>query len=277
MLACATWLSPAPSFRTIDFRRGKMAKRNAQTAARDHAQLDSRLGHYSANARTSTASKALLGRIGNWPIYAAAAGSALAMATSASASIIAGVYNPTSNTVIPNTPGNIGFLGIGTDHVVIKAVSGVTAKGPTAILSVIGFSPVGIFETATYSQNARKFAPGAPISTGPFAATGKIVKAHFSGKDFGEFTAGIPGYAGLVINAGTHLDYGWLKLEFTDDPVTGLPATLTAIAYGIQTDGGHIDAGETPEPDTMALALLASGATGVAALRRRRMLKQTPR
>ncbi len=52
-------------------------------------ELNARLGDYTASARLATAATTLRGRLANWPIYAAAAGSALAMSTSnASASII---------------------------------------------------------------------------------------------------------------------------------------------------------------------------------------------
>ncbi|HEX4133616.1 MAG TPA: PEP-CTERM sorting domain-containing protein [Bryobacteraceae bacterium] len=57
----------------------------------------------------------------------------------------------------------------------------------------------------------------------------------------------------------------------------GLVNSLTAIDWAYQTDGSAILAGDTgipstPEPSTAALALLAMGAAGVAALRRRREL-----
>ena len=57
--------------------------------------LDFRLSGYSAGAKVAAAARRLRSRTGNWPVYAAAAGSALAMTTSASASIISGVYTGT--------------------------------------------------------------------------------------------------------------------------------------------------------------------------------------
>ena len=57
--------------------------------------------------------------------------------------------------------------------------------------------------------------------------------------------------------------YGWVGVEVDQTDYT---ATVTGYAY--EDTGGDILAGEVPEPSP--LALLAMGATGVAALRRRR-------
>jgi len=272
---------PEQRSKVSDFRRRNMEKRNQQTALRNDAQLDSRLSDYSAATRVSAMAGRLHGRIGSWPIYAAAAGSALAMATSASASIITGTYSPGSNSVQPLSLGvsseKSGALDFGTDHILIKAISRSIGFGPTVVLSVFGVSPVGILESSgAYSQRARKFVSGSPISGGHYADSGRIVQSNFSGHNYGQFIAGSTAFVGLAIKAGNQIDYGWLKLVFTDNSF-GVAETLTAIAYGIETDGGvPIDAGQTvevtPEPGTMALAILAAGAAGVAALRRRRTL-----
>jgi len=57
--------------------------------ARRKSDLDRRLDAYFANLRSSALRRALKRRIGNWQLYAAVSGSAMAMATGASASIIA--------------------------------------------------------------------------------------------------------------------------------------------------------------------------------------------
>ena len=62
-------------------------------SGREGSPLARRLSDYTAVTRVSAVAKTLYRRTGNWPIYAAATGSALAMATGASASIItSGIY-----------------------------------------------------------------------------------------------------------------------------------------------------------------------------------------
>jgi hypothetical protein len=259
-----------------------MAKRDQQMSAREDDRLHGQLTAYSAAVRISGAAGSLHRRFGNWPIYAAATGSALAMATGASASIITGSFNspnsvtPKGSSVSSSIKGLI--MGSAGRELNIKANSGVSANGPWAALSVQAESPVRVFVTSTNQENVLNFAKGVKIAGNHGASQAKIVNAFFSGSDFGDFkTAGQPGYAGLAIAVGGgNFDYGWVKLEFTDNPETSRPYTLTALAFGIElTANKSIDAGQTtdastPEPGTMALSLLASGATGIMAWKRRR-------
>ena len=77
------------------------------------------------------------------------------------------------------------------------------------------------------------------------------------------------GYLGIKLgDSGTN--YGWVYL----DSWTNTSFRIASYAYN--TAGGSINAGETgavPEPSTIALALLASGAAGVMASRRKKLLK----
>ena len=267
-----------------------MAKRDQKITANGTVEpLQARLNDYSAVARISTAVKNLHRRMGNWPIYAAATGSALAMATGASANNIQTFTYDTSNNSVTPLGSSVAsskqaFFGVGNAHVVIRANSGLSvtansALSPFAVLSVSGINPMGIFQANGNHQNLRNFAAGDKISSGAgsTALGGRIVNAFFSGSATGDFHAGVTGYAGLAIKTqgGQDFNYGWLKLVFT--AVDGLPHTLTALSYGIElTPHMAINAGQisddaaTPEPGTMALALLAAGAAGVMALRRRR-------
>jgi hypothetical protein len=156
----------------------------------------------------------------------------------------------------------------------IKAGSG----NSFAALSVLAFGPLNMFVTGASNLSAKNFAAGARISSaaGVLAGSARIVNASFSGNNYGRFHPGEPGYVGFAIGpAGGNVEYGWLKLVFTSDPDTHRPQVLEALAYGIETTPNQgIDAGATaaatPEPGTMALGILAAGAAGVVALRRRR-------
>jgi PEP-CTERM motif-containing protein len=263
-----------------------MAKRNQLTALRNgkNAELDSRLSDYSAGAHLSGAASKLRGRVGNWPIYAAAAGSALAMATGASAnSIVWGTYDPNTNSVEPKGIGvssqKFGQFGLGPGYLLLIKASSLALD--SVALSVNGGpqNKVHIFEAPGSSGLARNFAISSKIgqSAGPGASSAKIVRAHQAGSDFGDFSSGKPGFVGFSVQTAGHgTDYGWLELEFTEK--NGLPYELTAEAFGLETDGQPILAGQAPEPGTLALSLLAAGAAGVSALRRRRTgLKPPPK
>jgi hypothetical protein len=270
-----------------------MAKPNQKTATRNGGQLDARLNDYSAVTRISAAAKSVRSRVGNWPIYAAAAGSALAMATSASASIITGTYsgngpNGGASVQSHNHASSIKGLFLGISHTTTTFAHGhikmvpdeiniIARGGAFATLSVSGVAPVvKIFEAATTSV-ARKFSAGSKIpGTAGVAGFNVKIVASVSGI-FGDFASGQPGYVGFSVNVGGgNADYGWLKLEFTDNS-DHVPQILEALAFGVDTNPNEsFEAGEVaPEPGTMALSLLAAGAVGVGALRRRRRQTQT--
>jgi hypothetical protein len=118
------------------------------------------------------------------------------------------------------------------------------------------------------------------LATQRFVLTGRTVAgtttALFADKTlFGEggWPANKTGFAAFSFSttpSGTK-DYGWIRLEYFVGP-NGAANEIEAIDWAYGADGTPITAGEipTPEPSTSALALLAAGAAGVAALRRRR-------
>ncbi len=75
------------------------------------------------------------------------------------------------------------------------------------------------------------------------------------------------GYAGFKFtsSANNNVDYGWVQLQYTLG-TNGLPNSITALSWEYDIP----DTSSTPEPGTMAMGLLAAGAAGVVALRRRR-------
>lgn len=246
--------------------------------AREGSQLDERLSDYSAVTRISSKANTLYRRAGNWPIYAAATGSALAMATGASASIITGVYPGSGISVNPVGPTtHVGLIpGL---SVKLHAQSN---KGLNASTRSIGLQVEASFENiffSGYSDQAKKFGLGSPIGTAAEAhKVGNIenIQRFFLGSASGNFASGKPAFVGLSFANLGNTDYAWIELEFTDNG--GFPFYLDALAFGVDTDPGQLPgsfaAGQTgpsaPEPGTMSLAILAAGAAGVIALRRRR-------
>jgi len=76
-------------------------------------------------------------------------------------------------------------------------------------------------------------------------------------------------YLGLEFEIGSQTDYGWAQITVNSN----YTITLDGVAYN--NSGGSIGAGETPEPNS--LLLMALGAAGLAAYRRKRAAKlQTP-
>jgi hypothetical protein len=266
---------------TVSDKGKAMAKKDFRTSGREGSQLDERLHDYAAIARISATAKTLYRRAGNWPIYAAATGSALAMATGASASIItSGIVSGTFPSGISvNAGGPTTQLGLIPGlSVKIHALS--SPAGPSVQLQLLA-SHENIF-FSQFSGMAKNFGFKSPIARGLLTGSGvgptAIVQAFFSGHASGNFEAGKPGFVGLSFATGLgNTDYGWIELEFRDKG--GIPHTLEALAFGIDTNpgqtpgtllAGEVNNGFIPEPSTLSLAFLASGAAGVTALRRRR-------
>lgn len=274
-----------------------MAKPNQEGKATDTVLLDGQLRAYSAAARVSNPAGSFQRRLGHWSVYAAATGSALAMATSASASII---YCGTSNGCLANSP-SVTAPAVGT-HKLIQPInldgaghffnlrgSGGKSVSSTSLgakltaifglVDVLAANPIKIFDIAGHSS-AKNFAAGAVITSaaGVQKNTGLISKKFFSTAGFGNFTSGKTGFAGLeIIATANHpsTNFGWIRLLFTESK--GVTTKLTAVDWAVQSSNGvTIHAGEgvqgpsTPEPGTMALGLLASGAIGILEWKRRR-------
>ena len=210
----------------------------------------------------------------NWFPYAAAVGSALAMATNAEADgiVYSGIKNV--NAVLNSPAGFISApIGVGAGPFLAVAAFG---NAGTELVELNVISSAGFF---TQSGGLRKLASGAFISSGAgiFNFSDGVVAVHNnSDASFGNFSAGNSGFAGVDFKTGTVLDqktyYGWVRLVYTGAP----PNSITAIDWAWETTPGMaIQAGQTveqsgaPEPGTAALSLLALGAAGVLALRRR--------
>jgi hypothetical protein len=85
----------------------------------------------------------------------------------------------------------------------------------------------------------------------------------------GTWVAGQTAIAGIQRAPG---QFGWIRLRF--DESNRIPNSISAIEWAYN-DSGSILAGQTtdavvPEPGTMGLMLLSTGAAGILALRRRK-------
>lgn len=271
-------------------------------------QLDAPMKAYAATVVTRAIADALKRSAEKWPIYAAATTAALAMASNASASIIySGIIDVTAAAPTPGPkqqtvaigsvplknasggPISRSFFfadlrghGSGKDT---RGVQHYSAFG----LALIGGANVRFL---VQSNVVRELSAGALISGAGNAATvnkrngfvtGSLVlegrgSYRTAAARTGTVHGGWPlteGFAAFSFNGiGGGTDYGWVRLKFTignDNAVD----SVTAIDWAYQNGGVAILAGDTgiygtPEPSTSALMLLAAGAAGVRALRKRR-------
>ena len=196
---------------------------------------------------------------------------------SAASSQAAVVYFSGQNLPIPST-----YAGI--------SVNLETGSNGNALSGISGGAVNLYFGGENFSNDAEQAAPSAifqPVRTSA-SNTGSLknmavndvvdstvnVSANLYGMGFGgssshigpQFTAGTPGYMGfsLLINSGSDLVYGWMKVTFQDDGVT--PGVIHEWAYESTPNSGIL-VGVVPEPGS--LLLFGVGITGIL-LRRRR-------
>lgn len=233
-----------------------------------------RLNSYFANVKATNLADALKRSAANWQVYAAVTGSATAMATNASAGAI--VYD---NASVSATVSSLGATSVrnatnvGVDlpnHFFGLGVKQGFAFGQPQGLAFI--SNPAAFGFITYRGFVQKLASNAPISSlGAFKQSTQFAIAKQPG--LGTWSIAHTGFAGFrFTTSGSHqTDYGWVRLDYTEG-TNGLANSITAVDWAYDTSGAPITAGDVgaPEPSTTALAILAAGAAGVAALRRRR-------
>jgi PEP-CTERM motif len=237
-----------------------------------------------SQAVTRTGRKSL-----NWLVYTTAVGSALAMATDAGAQIVSyGGTPPAATLTAP--PG-----GTGTAHIL-------SVKGDVFNLAAADFTSLGIVGLEAFgkvgmlvnlSSGVQKLSSKAVISSkaGRFGSSFHRVKLVNGSYQLGSFNASQPRFAGIEFDTGARpssssvnnpvkIHYGWIEVEFSGSPD---PNSITAINWAYNSVAGQaIAAGETsapvsttPEPGTAALSLLAMGAAGVLAWRRKKAALNT--
>jgi hypothetical protein len=214
-----------------------------------------------------------------WRAYAAAAGSGLALTTSAEASIIySGSLNKSASvgSGIATWQTNInGVNFIGRAENVVIADGGRYFTRNSGVLNGASWLRNG-------SGNVKMLASGAKISNGAgngfgngsgnlhqvFSNTSRRSATH------GTWANGATGFAGIKVDG----DLGWAELKFG----YGIRdyASLTLLGWAYETEAGQsINAGEmptaaVPEPSTGLMALLATGCVGVSAWRKRRVIRR---
>lgn len=227
-------------------------------------------------------------RMGNWPIYAAATGSAMAMATNASAdSIIAYVGPPVTVGATGRTYDVGNSVQVGAAYFTLNIYHRLANRG----VGTIGRAFAGARYGSTLGSSGfmNVLSSNRLISAHEFASpdTQRVLKSiRFNGNStvtMGPWAASVPGFEGFrfaTLGAPGEFHYGWAELEYGADG-NGVPNSLTllALAYN-ETAGAPITAGElpapTPEPGTAGLMLLALGAAGVALLRKRKQIATIP-
>jgi hypothetical protein len=204
----------------------------------------------------------------DWSAYATAAGAALAMSTNASAQIVTMTPDLTvskNGEAQFNIGGDIGFLG---------ASSTVSGGTRTANVGINAGSGKLHFKLSTGGQVKRYMSHNAIVAAGGERSDADLFfksKSRYDSTHFGNFGPGdSAGFVGFENALG---DLGWLKVKVTIDGA-GFPTQLELISWAYNSvPGGGIQAGQTsstPEPGTAALSLLALGAAGILALRKRR-------
>ena len=231
--------------------------------------LDSQLTAYSAAAEAELALDAGRAKRPNRPTVAysaAAAGAGLLGALNADAAIQYTSANLTMST--GNVQTWMDIDGGGTDDIRFDFASwGAGRRG-----NVNGANGGEFLWVANVGVgDAVRFAYGATISSlaGTWKGGAGYIFQNSGTFSRGQFSDVNTGYLGVRFSAGG-TKYGWIHIDL----VAAGGSSFHIAGYAYEDDGSPIQAGaRIPEPSTIALALLASGAAGVMRSRRKKILK----
>ena len=244
---------------------------------RREATFQTRLDAYEASAAPQTTA-ARKRRHRAWPVYAAAAASGLATATSADAAINYSGPQNLSATMGRYIPA-VDNIPITMDGAVFNFKAFWNTYGGGVQMSAPGAS-ILVSNGWAHGPGLPRLASGAKISNGAgnFGHFGSAATVSWC-VDFGPWPAGQPGFAGVKFQqAGTH--FGWIRLSWKS--ASGYPKQIEAVDWAYNSVAGDpILAGDEgspgpssaiPEPSSAVtwLGLLASGSVGVLALRLRK-------
>jgi MYXO-CTERM domain-containing protein len=244
--------------------------------------LESQLEAYSVAVKPIGAAAEWRERLGSWPLYAMAAGTALALATSAEAStghVNESLCGGCSHQAVASININGHALGIRIWRRYGYAFSFASHAGSAAARGNHGLS---IMNTG---GDVNRLVSGAVITSGRLFKGGyyagrfeEFRTAWYSASRFrtarGLWGRNTTAFAGLRFQSAGQPHLGWVRVRLQDTNSDGWADTVTAVDWAYNSVAGAPilagDAGATPEPSTKAMALLALGAAGVLALRRRR-------
>lgn len=247
--------------------------------------LDTDLDHYSATARTVLDIRKPAKRLGELALYTAAAGSALALAPGADASIIySGIRDITVSFGSAGPGTYVDLNGDGADDIqflVQRILPSTTAAG------MINRSPDSGAATVAFLLSPQGPLQKLPVSNYMSYGAGNLTVAFAFAREFngstsaGNFAPGpnasTSGYAGFEIVSGTsHAPhFGWMHLKLHVDG-RGRVDDFTLVDWAFQSMPRvpiHVADRSNPPPpvpEPSGLAMLGLGAIGIAALRRKR-------
>jgi hypothetical protein len=137
-------------------------------------------------------------------------------------------------------------------------------------VGIVGFSSSGFSYASRLGNTASNYDVG---PTSPFLTfangAGRASMAFGPGYTLSEWDtpAEATGILGVRFTIGAQTVYGWIRMNVSANGAAG--RTITIIDGAWQTDGTAIHVGAVPEPSTTALGVLALGAIGLVAHRRR--------
>lgn len=252
-------------------------------------ELQKSLKRYSTLAETTLQFKRTTAVGGKWLSYTAAVSSALAMSATVDAAVIySGIQNISiddwGNTAIPSGA-DIDLNGDGINDISLAISYGQLSYGRSH--GWVDFRPLNgaqgdarrLSSGNTISSGAGPWSPGRALlrsyrftaATGWYSSSSDIVRIS------GDWPGATPpdtssGFAGFRINAGDNVLNAWLRFSIENEWTGGPPTKLTLIDWAYEDAGAPILAGQTtsPVPLSGSLGLLAMGATGLAAFRRKK-------
>jgi len=217
--------------------------------------------------------------LGNWRMYAAAGGASLAAATDADAD--ADVAYQYVNQTISVTPSQhttqFSLQGVN-GHTIkfrltnnFKTSNGSTQRSGKAVMTGIGAGGISFFTTAPGPQSLKNYARSAIVGGSTKHNQQGFLTYHGTRSlGAGKFGSGYVGFRTFTsktpaTTGGGRL--GWVKVNVIKDSAGYATAMkILGVAYE-RTPGTSLKTG-VPEPGSMAMGLLAMGATGLIALRR---------